>query len=102
MGIFGIPDKSERQFFKLRDWLTPVPQRTLAELGLPAKYAVDRSKWQLIESGELEVSADSYPFTHAIVGTEYLASQLWLATPAFAETYETPVKMLWSLIHIGS
>jgi hypothetical protein len=99
MGIFGIPLTPAPQFYKLSDWGEPVPQRTLKQLGLPARYAVERSRWPLIESGDLLVSNDSYPFTNAIAGESYAAAALWMATPAFSEHYDSPVEMLWHLLH---
>lgn len=89
--------KSPPPVYNFTDWKSPVRQRTLAELGLPWKYALHPSRWPMLEAGELIVSPDSFPYTDTITGEGYTVETLWRNTPGFRETFESPIALLWAL-----
>lgn len=76
-----------------------VPQRTLRELGLPLKFAVNPILWPQLERGTMamDISVDSYPWSESFAGTAYTPRELYDRTPAFRYSYANPDEMLKAL-----
>jgi len=92
------PFGPRKWYFHFSDWDEPVPQRTLAELGLDLRYALPKPDWPRVDSGRVVIDPTSYPWQRAI-GGELTVEKVWGATPAFRENYPTPLAMLNALLH---
>ena len=103
MGNFlGIPAGTGAQdvpmFFYLSDWPEAIRQLNLQQLGLEGKWGIDPNLWDEHErAGSLaSLPTTAYPFTHAWTGN---AANLYAATPAYATIFESPVAMIYGLLH---
>jgi hypothetical protein len=74
-----------------------LPALMLIKLGLPLKFAADENMTPYFEAHpDSLISTYSYPATRAM-GGDYTTTDLWNATPAFKQTFQTPEAMVAAL-----